>query len=63
MAYLDRLWAFVSTLEPVHNSLKAHVLYNRLVLDRSQGTYDLAAVHRIPEAAEIHAVCLAPVDG
>jgi len=38
-AYLDRLWKFVSTLEPVHNSLKAHVLYHRLVLDRSQGIY------------------------
>jgi hypothetical protein len=39
-AYLDRLWAFVETLAPVHNSLKAHVLYHRLVLDRSRGTYD-----------------------
>jgi hypothetical protein len=29
-AYLDRLWSFVSKLEPVHNSLKAHVLYHRL---------------------------------
>ncbi|HUG89277.1 MAG TPA: hypothetical protein VML55_00485, partial [Planctomycetaceae bacterium] len=39
-AYLDRLWAFVSKLAPVHNSLKAHVLYHRLVLDRSRGEYD-----------------------
>ncbi len=39
-AYLDRLWAFVSTLPPVHNSLKAHVLHHRLVLDRAQGIYD-----------------------
>lgn len=39
-AYLQRMWAFVSTLDPVHNSLKAHVLYQRLVLDRSQGVYD-----------------------
>ena len=39
-AYLDRLWDFVKTLDPVHNSLKAHVLYHRLVLDRSQGKYD-----------------------
>lgn len=38
-AYLDRLWAFVSQLQPVHNSLKAHVLYHRLVLDRSRGVY------------------------
>ncbi len=40
-AYLDRLWAFVSTLDPVHNSLKANVLYQRLTLDRSRGVYDL----------------------
>ncbi len=39
-AYLDRLWAFVETLAPVHNSLKAHVVYHRLVLDRSRGVYD-----------------------
>ena len=29
-AYFDRVWAFVKTLDPVHNSLKANVLYNRL---------------------------------
>ncbi len=40
-AYLDRLWAFVVKLQPAHNSLKAHVLYHRLVLDRSQGVYDV----------------------
>jgi len=39
-AYLDRLWAFVSRLAPVHNSLKAHILYQRLVHDREQGVYD-----------------------
>jgi hypothetical protein len=39
-AYLDRLWGFVQKLAPVHNSLKAHVLYRRLMLDRSQGVYD-----------------------
>ena len=39
-AYLDRLWEFVNRLAPVHNSLKAHVLYRRLVLDRSMGIYD-----------------------
>jgi len=38
--YLDRLWGFVDRLAPVHNSLKAHVLYRRLVLDRSQGVFD-----------------------
>jgi len=39
-AYLDRLWEFVNRLAPVHNSLKAHVLHRRLVLDRSMGVYD-----------------------
>lgn len=38
--HLDRLWAFVSRLAPVHNSLKAHVLHHQLVLDRSRGKYD-----------------------
>ena len=36
-AHLDRLWGFVQRLAPLHNSLKANVLYHRLVLDRSQG--------------------------
>ncbi len=40
VAYLDRMWEFVSTLAPVHNSLKAHVLYHRLAADRSQGVFD-----------------------
>ena len=39
-AHLERLWAFVSRLQPVHNSLKAHVLYQRLEFDRSQGVWD-----------------------
>ncbi len=39
-AYLDRLWAFVKGLAPVHNSLKAHVMYHRLVHDRARGVYD-----------------------
>ncbi|MCY2931028.1 MAG: hypothetical protein NTV86_16370, partial [Planctomycetota bacterium] len=39
-AYLERLWSFVSRLEPAHNSLKAHVLYHRLVHDRALGVYD-----------------------
>jgi len=38
-AYLDRVWAFVQTLDPVHNSLKAHVLYHRLRHDQTQGKY------------------------
>jgi hypothetical protein len=39
-AYLDRLWAFVRTLDPAHNSLKAHVLYHRLRFDQKQGVYN-----------------------
>jgi len=39
-AYLERLEKFVHRLAPVHNSLKAHVLYHRLAFDRSQGVYD-----------------------
>ena len=39
-AYLDRVWAFVKTLDPVHNSLKAHVLYHRLRHDQKRGVYD-----------------------
>ena len=39
-AYLERLWTLAQKLAPVHNSLKAHVLYHRLVLDRSTGVCD-----------------------
>ena len=39
-AYLDRMWTFASRLAPVHNTLKANVLYQQLLLDRSQGTYN-----------------------
>lgn len=41
-AFLDRLWAFAAKLAPVHNSLKAHVLYHRLLLDRERGQFDKA---------------------
>jgi 5-hydroxyisourate hydrolase-like protein (transthyretin family) len=41
-AYFDRVWTFVKTLDPVHNSLKANVLYNRLRHDRQLGVVDLA---------------------
>jgi hypothetical protein len=41
-AYLDRVWQFVKPLEPVHNSLKVHVLYHLLVLDESDGVHDEA---------------------
>ena len=39
-AYLDRMWAFVSPLAPKFNSLKANVLYRRLVHDRALGVWD-----------------------
>ncbi|MBM3878823.1 MAG: hypothetical protein FJ387_03760 [Verrucomicrobia bacterium] len=39
-AYLERVWAFAKTLDPVHNSLKAHVLYHRLRHDQQAGVYD-----------------------
>ena len=41
-AYFERLWAYVGTLEPAHNSLKANVLYNRLRHDLTQGVFDRA---------------------
>ena len=41
-AYFDRVWTFVQTLDPVHNSLKASVLYNRLRHDQRKGVYDRA---------------------
>lgn len=40
LAHLERLERFVQGLAPVHNSLKAHVLYRRLAWDRSHGRFD-----------------------
>ncbi|MDF1662502.1 MAG: hypothetical protein P1V97_12065 [Planctomycetota bacterium] len=42
LAYLERLWHFVSPLNAVFNSLKAHVLYHRLDYDRGAGEYNKA---------------------
>ena len=42
IAYLDRLWKFAQTLDPVHNSLKANVLFRRLRADQRMGVYDKA---------------------
>ncbi len=39
-AYLERLWAFAETLDPAHNSLKAHILFRILDMNRNQGDYD-----------------------
>jgi len=39
-AYLERLETFAKRLEPVHNSLKAHVLYHQLQLAKLEGKYD-----------------------
>ncbi|MFO0823242.1 MAG: hypothetical protein U0792_08990 [Gemmataceae bacterium] len=38
LAYLERLEKFVNPLAPVHNSLKAHVLFHRLAFDRAPAT-------------------------
>ena len=38
--YLERVWEFAERLDSTHNSLKAHILYRRLVLDRAAGVYD-----------------------
>ena len=42
LAYLERAWAFVKDLEPAFNSLKAHLLSQRLIFDYSQGNYQAA---------------------
>ena len=39
-AYLTRLSKFANRLSAVHNSLKSHVLYHQLVLDRTRGEYN-----------------------
>jgi hypothetical protein len=41
-ALLSRQWAFASTLAPAHNSIKAHILYHRLVHDRALGKWNEA---------------------
>ena len=41
-AYFERVWNFAKTLDPVHNSLKANILYGRLLHDQKQGVYDEA---------------------
>jgi len=40
LAYLERLQKFVDRLDPVHNALKAHVLFHRLSFDRAEEKYD-----------------------
>ena len=42
LAYLEKLWDFARALPPSQNSLKAHVLYHRLALERSRNNYDRA---------------------
>ena len=41
-AWLDRAWAFVKTLPSSFNSLKAHILHQRLMHDRARGIHDRA---------------------
>ena len=40
--YLGKLEKFANPLPPVHNPLKAQVLFHRLALDRADGNYDKA---------------------
>ncbi len=39
-AWLDRLWAYAKNLSPSFNTLKAHILFQRLEFDRTRGLYD-----------------------
>lgn len=41
-AWLERLWAYAKNLSPSFNTVKAHILFQRLQLDRSRGIYDKA---------------------
>ncbi|MDF1812713.1 MAG: hypothetical protein P1V20_10880 [Verrucomicrobiales bacterium] len=38
-AYLNRVWDYVKSLDPAHNSLKGHVLYQLLLHHRANGEY------------------------
>ena len=54
-AFLSRLWEFVETLDPSHNSLKAHVLYHQLTVEESQGKYNrerFLAYLKLPRAVD-----------
>ncbi len=39
-AFLERMYEFTSKLSATFNSLKAHVIYQRLTFDQKQGLYD-----------------------
>ena len=39
-SYLERAWRFLSQLDPSFNSLKAHLLYQRLLFDHSRGVHN-----------------------
>ena len=61
-AYFERLQAFTDRLAPIHNSLKAHVLYQRLAFDRTRGEYDAARFRQylqLPPPAVLHAASTA----
>ncbi len=56
LAYLERLEQFTAPLAPVHNSLKAHVLYWRLAYDHEHGVHDkarLLAYLRLPRQSSL----------
>jgi hypothetical protein len=40
LAWLEESWSFVKDLTPAFNSLKAHILYQRLLLDQKLGKAD-----------------------
>jgi hypothetical protein len=39
-AWLERLWSYARNLNPAFNTLKAHILFTRLQLDRTRGVYN-----------------------
>ncbi len=41
-AWLERAWGYAKNLSQSFNTLKAHILHARLLLDRSRGVYDKA---------------------
>jgi hypothetical protein len=41
-AWLDRVWAYAKNLSASFNTLKAHILFQRLQHDRTRGIYDKA---------------------
>jgi len=54
LAALEEMWALAADLPPVHNSLKAHLLYHLLDVHRRMGRYDAVLFQtylRLPRTA------------